>query len=211
MSRAYCNVCSRPQVSCICHLVTVIENDIDVVILQHPSEEKQAKGTVALLAQSLKNCHVLVGEHFSERQDFLELLANYKEHIALLYPSENAVVVSQQVINKQQSNLDSQKSDHTSDNAYKCVILLDGTWKKAFRLYMMNELLHYIPHMTLPAAIEGRYRIRTTKKQGALSTLEACSHALSILEGDSAKYDSLLTSFDRFNELQLSFAPNKNK
>lgn len=204
MSRVYCNVCCRPQVSCICHLVTVIENDIDVVILQHPSEVKQAKGTVALLSQSLKHCHVFVGEQFSEHQDFLDLLTRYKNQTALLYPSENAQIVSQL-----QPAFDKKKSNGTSVNTYKCVILLDGTWKKAFRLYMMNELLHHIPHITLPEAIEGRYRIRSTKKLGALSTLEACSHALSILEGNAEKYESLFSSFDRFNALQLSFQPTK--
>jgi len=46
MPRPYCSVCSRPKVSCICHLACFIQNDIDVVILQHPSEKGKTKGTV---------------------------------------------------------------------------------------------------------------------------------------------------------------------
>jgi len=97
------------------------------------------------------------------------------------------------------------------DNKIRCIILLDGTWKKAFRLYMMNQYLHYIPHLILPEGITCRYTIRSTQKKGALSTLEACSHALAILENDDSRYESLLMNFDLFNQMYLSFNPeNKN-
>ena len=192
MSRSYCNVCQRPQVSCICHLICPTKNDTHVVILQHPSEVKQSKGTVTLLSQSLVSCQVLIAEDFSEHQEFLRILADYKGQIALVYPSEQAEIIKQ-------------NDEHNLSDNIKCVILLDGTWKKAYRIYMINEVLQKIPHRVLPDNIKGQYQIRKTQKQGALSTLEACCYSLALMENDQEKYTGLLNQFIKFNQMQLSF------
>lgn len=197
MPRPYCNLCQRPQVSCICHLIQPTENDIHVVILQHPSEEKQSKGTVKLLSQSLASCQVFIAEDFTQHHDLLTVMKKYKHNIALLYPSEKAEVVTKQC-------------DSNLDNEIRCIILLDGTWKKAYRIYMMNKILQDIPHRVLPDDVTGQYIIRKTQKQGALSTLEACCYGLSIMESSPKKYKGLLEKFVIFNQMQLAFVP-KNK
>lgn len=194
MSRPYCNVCQRPQVSCICHLIHPTKNDIHVVILQHPSEVKQSKGTVTLLSQSLSSCQVIIAEDVSQHQEFLAVLAQYQGHIALLYPSEKAEMIVK-------------NSEVKADEIIKCIILLDGTWKKAFRIYMINEVLHHLPHRILPENIHGQYQIRKTKKQGALSSLEACCYGLALMENNTEKYVGLLEKFKQFNQMQLSFVP----
>ncbi len=195
MSRNYCTLCERPLVSCICHLISPVENDIHVVVLQHPSEVKQAKGSVTLLHHSLSSCDVFVGEDFSENTELSELLKRYKEQITLVYPSEDAETIDGKANNEL--------------HAIRCIILLDGTWKKAFRLYMMNKWLYDIPHIQLPKDIENHYLIRKTKKSGALSTLEACIHTLKTLDNDKTKYQKLLTNFEQFNQMLLAFRPDK--
>lgn len=195
MSRTYCSLCQRPQVSCICHLIYPTKNNVHVVVLQHPSEEKQSKGTVKLLSQSLASCQVLIAEDFTNHTAFLDVLQKYHNHIALLYPSEHAEVIEK-------------NDDKSSLKNINCIILLDGTWKKAYRIYMMNKVLQEMPHRLLPDDITGQYHIRKTKKQGALSTLEACCHGLAIMENDIEKYTGLLDQFIRFNQMHLAFVPN---
>jgi len=198
MSRQYCNLCQRPQVSCICHLVCLTKNLIKVVILQHPSEVKQSKGTVALLSRSLAECQVLEGEDFQHNAVLQQLIEKYQGKVALVYPSEQAIEISQ-------------TNNETGVSDIQCIILLDGTWKKAYRLYMMNPALHHLIHLQLPQSIEGRYQIRSTNKKGALSTLEACCHSLALLESNAKKYQRLFASFDEFNQMQLSFGPKRNQ
>ena len=193
MSRQHCLICERPLPACICKFFTPIENKTQVIVLQHPSEVKQSKGTVTLLVNSLKNCKVIVGENFSQNNTLLEILSLFKGDVALLYPSEHA------------RTIDESKVFSGDINKPKCLLVLDGTWKKAYRLYMLNPFLHNIPHLTLPASIEGEYVIRKTKKAQALSTLEACAHALSLLEQSPAKYKALIDNFIKFNQFQLSF------
>ncbi|MFT5756286.1 MAG: DTW domain-containing protein YfiP [Alteromonadaceae bacterium] len=196
MARDYCGECQRPLPTCICTFISNIDNDIHVIVLQHPLEVKQAKGTVTMLAKSLNKCSVFIGEDFTENIELHQLLNLYQQHTFLLYPSEQANVIG--TYNK-------------GNEQGKCLILLDGTWKKAYRMFMLNTFLHEFPHLSLPLGIEGGYQIRKTTKNGALSSLEACSHALMLLEGTSGKYQKLLNNFVKFNEFQLSFSQKKNQ
>ncbi|XPF95519.1 tRNA-uridine aminocarboxypropyltransferase [Colwellia sp. RE-S-Sl-9] len=194
MKRECCPLCLRAKSACICHLFTEIINDIHVVVLQHPTEVKQTKGTITLLANSLVNCTVIVGEVFKENAELTEILSLYQNEIALLYPSENAKTLTNEMV----------KCDKVL-NSIKCIILIDGTWKKSYKMYMLNDFLHGMPHLTLPDDIESKYHIRKTQKAQALSSLEACVYALSSIETNSNKYKPLLNRFSQFNDFQLLF------
>ncbi|AZQ84743.1 DTW domain-containing protein [Colwellia sp. Arc7-635] len=209
MSRVLCQQCQRPEKACICTFTVHIDNDIPVLVLQHPSEVKQSKGTVSLLQQSLSQCQVIVGEDFTDNEILAQYLTRYADSIALLYPSEQALELnaSLSVVNSKLAIKPDESTENEADklNEIKCIIILDGTWKKAYRMYMLNPNLHTINHIALPQGIESLYQIRKTKKDGALSSLEACCHALARLENKSQKYQILLNSFIQFNQFQQSF------
>lgn len=200
MSRECCKVCLRATSACVCSLFTHVNNKTHVIVLQHPSEVKQSKGTVTLLANSLVNCTVFVGEDFSANEALIKLLAQYEEKVSLLYPSENATVLTGY-----------SDTENIALTLPQCIVLIDATWKKSYKMYMINTFLHDIEHLTLPENIPCDYRIRKTKKAQALSSLEACTHALMLLECDTSnvsEYQNLLTNFGLFNDFQLSFRKN---
>lgn len=248
MSRVLCQQCQRPKNACICAFTVKIDNNIPVIVLQHPNEVSQSKGTVSLLKQSLTQCEVIVGENFENSAVLLQRLKQYEGNIVLLYPSEHAITLDYSQTTKQKliqgydteinvditsekasektSNNESEstyenvvKSTISKDNApintrselndIQCIIILDGTWKKAYRMFMLNYCLHKIKHIVLPAGITSLYQIRKTKKDNALSSLEACCHALARLENNPEKYQVLLSSFVKFNQFQQSFSLNK--
>lgn len=197
MARVTCSVCERAKKACICRFISDVANNIHVIILQHPLEVNQSKGTVALLANSLTNVTLIKGENFSENEQLNNLLKENSSLCYLLYPDEHSITLS----------------DFFDVNAEipftkpQCLILLDGTWKKAYRMYMLSNNLHNLPKLSLPTNIEGQYIIRKTKKKNALSTLEATCYALALLESDKTKYQPLLDNFNAFNQFQLSFKP----
>jgi DTW domain-containing protein YfiP len=78
--RPTCHACLRPQTTCICHLIPSVYTDIEVLILQHPLEVFETKGTARLLHLSLSNSQILTGEIFDEA-----LFISSKQSI-LLYP-----------------------------------------------------------------------------------------------------------------------------
>lgn len=252
MSRILCLGCQRPEKACICAFTADIANDIHVLVLQHPSEVSQSKGTVALLAKSLQSCQVLVGEVFEQQPDFLQVLAQYQA--VLLYPGAQAQVLSRELcasfslsleMNKQASLVrsdlapedlaqhasTSQKSNSQAKVKPLCLVILDGTWKKAYRMFMLSTKLAHLPQVSLPEhlANAGQYHIRKVAKKNALSSLEACCYALALLEAGSdvvinngtannmsqeqasqaGKYQPLLEKFNQFNQFHLSFRPEK--
>jgi len=200
MSRNYCTVCQRPAVACICACVNKQKNKTHIVILQHPTEVKQSKGTVTLLNLSLSSCQVIVGESFEENDELSDVMKRYDNKIALLYPSDKAKLLKIAKADEKQ----------IGQSPIECLILLDGTWKKSYRLYMMNKRLHTMPHVLLPDSIESGYQIRKTAKKGALSTLEACCYTLIMLENEQEKYLKIIEGFEKFNQQQLSFSQSRN-
>jgi len=205
MSRLLCSQCQRPEKACICPFSVNIENKINVIILQHPSEVKQSKGTVGLLEQSLTNCEIIVGESFNQDPVLTQRINHYGDKIVLLYPSEQALLVDFTAL-KITDNTSLTKSRASQLSDIKCIIILDGTWKKAYRMFMLNTCLHNIKHVVLPSGITSLYQIRKTKKAHALSSLEACCHALARLENEPEKYQTLLNKFIEFNQFQQSFS-----
>lgn len=222
MARNLCTNCKRPNKACICKFVIETKNKIPVLILQHPTEVKQSKGTVALLQRSLINCQVLIGEDFSNNETLNNIIA--KHQALLLYPSEKSQPLA---LNNSAINISITSEDKAKP---PLLIILDGTWKKSYRMFMLSKNLHSLLHVCLPEVLanNGQYLIRKVAKKNALSSLEATCFALALLEGelsvnlpeqvnnenefnnmlnkiDCGRYQYILNMFSQFNQFQLSF------
>jgi len=114
-----------------------------------------------------------------------------------LYPSDDAVSPSQF-----SANLTQETSKSLQD--YK-IIVIDGSWKKAYKIFCLNPLLATIASIGIDANFESNYRIRKSSRQDSLSTLEACHSLLTQVEGQY--FDGLLASFDYMVEFQLKSMP----
>jgi DTW domain-containing protein YfiP len=92
------------------------------------------------------------------------------------------------------------------------LILLDGTWKKAYKMFKLSKNLCGLPQISLPEALAsaGQYHIRKVAKKNALSSLEACCYALELFEKND-KYQQLIDKFVEFNAFQLSFRPQEHQ
>jgi DTW domain-containing protein YfiP len=64
--RLACTICLRPQSACICRWVTPVEHPVEVLILQHPLEVDNPKGTARLLHLSLPGSRLVTGEVFDD-------------------------------------------------------------------------------------------------------------------------------------------------
>ncbi|MBP6270470.1 MAG: DTW domain-containing protein, partial [Rhizobacter sp.] len=49
LRRAVCVRCLRPQLTCLCALARPTAHRTEVLVLQHPQEQRQAKNSVAML------------------------------------------------------------------------------------------------------------------------------------------------------------------
>jgi len=185
--RANCANCLKASSACICGTIKTINNVNRLHILQDPSEEKKAIGTARILKLSLTNVQLTIGELFNDL-DF-DVNNSY-----LLFPSENATP-AESLTDSFEINTDSQ------------FILLDGSWKKAYKLLMNNPFLQQLPKVSINVDEKSNYRLRKSPREDGLSTVEAGYYLLSQLENDTEKFVPLLKSFEFMIDYQISQIP----
>ncbi|MFQ2123483.1 tRNA-uridine aminocarboxypropyltransferase [Aeromonas jandaei] len=195
----YCTRCTRALKACLCEYIVPLENRTPLYILQHPYEVAHPKGTAALLVASLQQAEIRVGEDFSRDRWLNDLLADPSLRCYLLWPDEEAISPAE--LREKMASV----SPGATDVAF---ILLDGTWRKAFRMLQSNPALARLPRIGL-GAIAGQYAIRKKPFPEALSTIEAGYHLLSQWEGEPERYAPLLTLFEQLNTQWQAFAEGR--
>lgn len=208
--RKKCIVCDKALAACICQHITVIDSDIELIILQHPGEVKNAIGTARILNLSLPQCQIIIGENFTDNQQLNAILDDPKRQCYLLYPKDESIAAEHLV-----QHMDGIAEATDPDAKVKrTFILLDGTWRKAFKMYQSSANLHAIPAVRLNAEQASQYTIRQTSIEGGLSTVEAGFLLLSTLEQDKQKYQPLISAFEYMVNFQIAQMPdglfNKN-
>jgi DTW domain-containing protein YfiP len=187
--RIACLRCLRPERTCICHWIRPIDHAADVVILQHPLEVHNAKGSARLLHLSLPRSQLVTGEAFAEQElrELLYPLSDDARYPVLLYPeppgpSEHPLFDAALLRNPAQIRL----------------VVLDGTWRKSRKMLYQNPLLRQLPRLPLSNMPASQYAIRKAHDADQLSTLEAACYALMQLESSPEKYQRLLNAFRGF-------------
>jgi DTW domain-containing protein YfiP len=196
-TRARCPACLRPAQTCICRWVAAVSSQVEVLILQHPMEVANAKGSARLLHLGLSNSRLECGEAFAP--DRLDQLLSPDRRNVLLYP---------------------ETADHKSlglatplplDQGWLGepdrlrLVVLDGTWRKSRKMLYLNTPLQALPRLPLRDTPPSHYLIRKAHLPDQLSTLEATVHALARLEGDAQKFQPLIDAFDGFVAQQAGY------
>jgi DTW domain-containing protein YfiP len=196
--RAACATCLRPQAACICRWIAPVAHRVDVLILQHPMEVTNAKGSARLLHLSLPGSRLIVGEAFAPA-DLQPLLAG--KNNVLLYPDTPA---DQSLGIAPPPALD---SDWLRQPESLRLVVLDGTWRKSRKMLYLNPSLQRLPRLPLRDTPASHYLIRKAHAADQLSTLEASVYALAQLEGDAPRFQPLISAFDGFVAQQLAYIP----
>lgn len=198
--RAMCAACLRAQPACICRWVRPLDNAVEVLILQHPLEVANAKGSARLLHLSLARSRLEVGETFAPEALAHWLVADGRRPV-LLYPEspdDRALALA---------------PTPSCDPAWGAqadrlrLVLLDATWRKSRKMLYLNPALQRLPRLPLRDTPPSHYLIRKAHLPDQLSTLEAASYALGQLESDSVKFGPLIAAFDGFVADRLAFVP----
>lgn len=199
MSSRYCSQCGKALKACICRHITPLESDVELIILQHPSEEHRPMGTARILSLSLNPHHHILGEDFSDNDELNALLADSDYQHYILYPNDNALEVNP-------DRLIANASDSESKSKTLRIILLDGTWKKAFKMWQLSANLRQLPTLSLPTDLKGNYRIRKAPSDNSLSTVEAGFHILTLLQPEK-DFTPLLKTFNEMVDFQIRQMP----
>jgi DTW domain-containing protein YfiP len=193
-SREMCWRCRRPMRVCYCAAVRPIATRTRVVILQHPRESDVPINTARIAELSLSSATLHVGLDFSADSALQAAIHNPEAPPILLYPGAGAKDLARE-----------------PPSGPVTLVVVDGTWWQASKLYKLNPFLQKLPCYGLAPAEESRYRIRKEPEAHCLSTIEALEAALSVLEGRPDGLPELLEPFDAMVETQLDFVAQESR
>ncbi len=184
-ARPYCYRCDKPASMCLCSHLTPIRNGIGVHVLQHPQERNHPIGTARLLRLGLAEVRVhvlgLSGKSAATAP------ADLPRGAGLLYPSADARDLATVAVDERPPHL----------------VVIDGTWTQAHRLFRDNPWISALPRYRLPGGDGSRYRIRREPRLECLSTVESVVAALRILQPDLRGTGTLLAAFDTMIDDQI--------
>jgi DTW domain-containing protein YfiP len=166
-SRAFCLECDFLKSRCLCDTLKSIPNNVHLIVLQHPTETKHPLNTVRIMKKSFQELSIMIGEDFTNDLKLNTLLCDPENECAVLYPGESSSLLN-----------DSNERAKTLTH----LILIDGTWRKAKKIFMLSKNLHTLPMLKLDPQDQSEYKIRKAPSEDSLSTLEASIEALKILE-----------------------------
>ena len=204
--RLRCTHCLRAQSACICQWITAVDHQVEVLVLQHPLEVDNAKGSARLLCLSLAHSQMVTGEVFDVSELQALLSAPRSTHgvgegvktPVLLYPPtphDMGLLRAAPTLSRGLLEVPEQLR----------LIVLDGTWRKSRKMLYLNPLLQALPRLSLRDTPAAYHQIRKAHRPDQLSTLEATCAALVQLENNNTPFKPLLTAFEVFVVQQLGY------
>ena len=142
MPRTDCPRCAYPEQSCICSAINETSYQTQIVVLQHPSEVKHAKNTARLISLVAPKTETVVGENPEDfRAVRSRLLSN--PNAVILFPTATSIALDR--------GMDAMPID--------TLIIIDGTWRKAKKIWLSNPWLHGMRVCHLNSPISSKYHI----------------------------------------------------
>jgi len=184
-----CLGCFRPLRDCYCAAIPSIDNQTEVLILQHRRERFHPFNTARMVHKALRNSSLLVDHTPGLAARFAP-----RPGAGLLYPGPSAELLENLPLDQRPEQL----------------VVIDGTWHHAKTLVRDIPALHDLPRYQIAPTEPSRYRIRREPSAQLLSTVEATVAALRALEPATCGFDQLLGAFYDMVENQLAHPKSKD-
>lgn len=170
-----------------------IENDLFLLILQHPQEKTEKLATVPLLEANLANVRKAVGLSWPNLARALGRESDPKFWGVLYLGSATPGDAPVTAVDAKGNAL----ADQRVLEQLEGIIALDGTWSQAKALWWRNPWLLKCRRLVLNPPFASHYgKLRREPRRESLSTLESAGFALASLEGRPEILKRLLAEFD---------------
>ncbi|KAL4558062.1 hypothetical protein LXL04_036258 [Taraxacum kok-saghyz] len=217
--RRICNVCERPATVCLCDIIPSepLSTGTEIVILQHPHEQRHPLATVPVLNKCLRSCQTLIGRRLRRGHSALldslhdaaaEENPNEPRHAAFLFPGTDL---------NPSMDINQWKSSFGDDDSNKFILIaFDGTWKHAKEMvcasfpflskFATQVCLTYDVTVDGGTIYNSDLILRKEPFGGCMSTMEAVARSLRILEPNGVDIESkLITVLRAMVRFQSSF------
>ena len=185
--RALCSRCMRPTRVCVCRLLPALAPQARVIILQHPRERGMAIGTAKMASRCLAGSSVIVGTHVDAHPTVVAALADKTRRPVLLWPGPGAKDLAVE-----------------QPTGPITLFVVDGTWTLAGKMIGFNPVIAALPRYAISPKSPSEYRIRREPRAECLSTIEAVSNALGLLENEPERYRAMMDPFRAMIDAQIA-------
>ena len=163
-----CNKCGLPIINCICNIAPKIETRAKIWILSTEREFRRPSNTARLLKLvNPESTELILWERTNAPEKLIEYINSEEYEIYILFPIEN-------------DDLSERKFEYKSPERTPAFIILDGTWKEAWKILRKSDYLKKLPRISLNPIHKSEYTLRRGASEGELCTIEAAIEVLKL-------------------------------
>lgn len=153
---------------CLCPQAPHLRLRTRVAAIVHFRERHRTSNTGRLIPLALENSCLCLRGQGRQPTDTREMIPPGYQGL-VLYPAPESRELSRELASQYKSPL--------------CLILLDGNWNQASRMYKREPALKELPLAKLPLGPPSAFRLRLQSRPERVCTFEAAARALGIVEG----------------------------
>jgi DTW domain-containing protein len=157
-----CPGCYLPTSLCLCAEVPRVDTRTDFLVIRHSKEASKSTNTARLAALALSRCRILT--YGAPGQPPFDVSVLTAPGTWLLFPDA--------------------PPPPPGTPPPERLVVLDGNWTQARRMYHRLPELRRLPGLALPPPAPSTRRLRRSPHPQAMSTVEAIAGALTVLEGE---------------------------
>ena len=182
-----CNKCGLPSITCICDTIREVKTESKFIILSSEKELYRNTNTANLLKLvNSKSTEIVSWKRGEISKEILSYINNELYKVYLIFPIVNY-------------ELEKRKTKYIKSDKIPVFIIVDGTWKEAWKIIRKSYYLKELPILPLEVNKISKFTLRRGQEEGNLCTIETAIELLKLNEEQEIS-ESIERDFDLFLE-----------
>ncbi|WP_065430388.1 tRNA-uridine aminocarboxypropyltransferase [Vibrio scophthalmi] len=158
-----CDYCQVATKYCVCAYQPDIDTDVAVMLIVSESEVFKPSNTGRLILDAVKEGYVYQWNRTEPAPDMIALLQDENYQPFIVFPDEYVDV---------KSRLIEQPAQQFCQGKKPLMILLDGSWREARKIFRKSTYLQHLPVLSIQPQVLSQYMMRKSENEQHLSTAE---------------------------------------
>ena len=161
-----CSKCGLPIITCICGRIKEVKTKAKFIILSSERELYRNTNTANLLKlTNPKSTEIVIWKRDEVSQKIFNYINSNIYRTYLIFP----------IINEEMKE---RKIQYSKSKKIPVFIIVDGTWKEAWKIIRKSDYLKKLPVISLDVKVSSKFSLRRGQEEGNLCTIETAIELL---------------------------------
>lgn len=161
-----CSKCGLPIITCICGRIKEVKTKAKFIILSSERELYRNTNTANLLKlTNPKSTEIVIWKRDEVSQKIFNYINSNIYRTYLIFP----------IINEEMKE---RKIQYSKIKKIPVFIIVDGTWKEAWKIIRKSDYLKKLPVISLDVKVSSKFSLRRGQAEGNLCTIETAIELL---------------------------------